>query len=137
MISISDRPCEASSSGVYADEADRLRLAFHARLQSERVHFVTLSAALARVEESPDWIFHDLRNRAHKIRGTAAMFEIAEVAAAARALELASISASTSHAENTDAAVWNALVALVRLMGAIDANELALDPVAPGEFVIA
>jgi HPt (histidine-containing phosphotransfer) domain-containing protein len=104
------------------DGLDELRLAFHARLQSDRVHFVTLSAALARAEESPGWIFQDLQFRAHKIRGGAAIFEIAEVAAAACALEQAAISASMAHADNGDAGVWSALVALVQVMGTLDGN---------------
>jgi hypothetical protein len=95
------------------------RRAFQASLDSERVHFVNLSAALARVKNSPASIFADLRNYARKIGGTAAMSEIAEVAAAARALERASISASMSHAENTDPAVWGALAALVGLLEAL------------------
>jgi len=65
-----------------SDGLEELRLAFHARLQSDRVHFATLSAALARAEESPGWIFQDLQFRAHKIRGGAAIFEIAAVEAA-------------------------------------------------------
>jgi hypothetical protein len=100
------------------------RRAFQASLKSERVHCVNLSAALARVKNSPASIFADLRNYARKIGGTAAMSEIAEVAAAARALEQASISASMSHAENTDPAVWGALAALVGLFEALG-NESA------------
>jgi HPt (histidine-containing phosphotransfer) domain-containing protein len=101
---------------------EELRLAFHARLQSDRVHFATLSAALARAEESPGWIFQDLQFRAHKIRGGAAIFEIAVVEAAAFALEQAAICASLSNANNTDARVWTALEDLVRLMGELDAG---------------
>jgi HPt (histidine-containing phosphotransfer) domain-containing protein len=84
---------------------------------SDRMHFATLSAALARAEDSPAWIFQDLQFRAHKIRGGAAIFEIAEVEAAASALEQAALSASMSNANNTDAAVWTALIGLVRLIG--------------------
>jgi HPt (histidine-containing phosphotransfer) domain-containing protein len=104
------------------DSFEDLRTSFYARLKLERVHFVTLSAALARTEEDPAWIFGDLRDRAHKIRGSAAMFEIADVAVAACALELASISAMMSQANNGDAAVWTALVALVELLDTFDAG---------------
>jgi HPt (histidine-containing phosphotransfer) domain-containing protein len=103
-----------------SDGLEELRLAFHARLQSDRVHFTTLSAALARAEESPGWIFQDLQFRAHKIRGGAAIFEIAKVEAAAFALEQAAIAASLSNANNTDPGVWTALEDLVRLMGEMD-----------------
>jgi len=93
---------------------------FHARLQGERVHLATLSAALARAEENPVWIFQDLKFRAHKIRGGAAILEIAGVGAAAGALELAAASAIASNAENTDDAVWAGLVELVRVIGELD-----------------
>jgi HPt (histidine-containing phosphotransfer) domain-containing protein len=108
---------------AHRDGLEELRLAFHARLQSDRVHFVTLSAALARAEESPGWIFRDLQFRAHKIRGGAAIFEIAEIAAAACALEQAAISASMADADNSDAGVWSALVALVQVMGTLDGSD--------------
>jgi HPt (histidine-containing phosphotransfer) domain-containing protein len=135
MTSTKERRRCAASSGGRGVDSEELRVAFHARLQSERVHFVTLSAALARVEESPTWIFHDLRDRAHKLRGTAAIFEMDEVAAAARSLEKAAASASMSHADNTDSAVWTALVALVRLMGSIDADETAVPAATPNRVV--
>jgi HPt (histidine-containing phosphotransfer) domain-containing protein len=105
-----------------SDGLEELRVAFHARLQSDRAHFATLSAALARAEESPGWIFQDLQFRAHKIRGGAAIFEIFKVEAAAFALEQAAISASMSNADNTDVGVWNTLEDLVRLMGELDAG---------------
>lgn len=111
------RTAEAAEPG---DNFEELRASFHARLKLERVHFVTLSAALARAEEDPAWIFSDLRDRAHKIRGSAAIFEIADVAVAAGALELASISATMSNANNGDAAVWTALVALVEQLDTLD-----------------
>src|SRR5450432_1872973 len=103
-----------------ADDLEELRLGFYDRLKRDRVHFVTLSAALARADDDPSPIFLELRNRAHKIRGGAAIFEITEVAVAACSLELAAISATMSHANNTDPAVWSALVALVELMGTLE-----------------
>jgi hypothetical protein len=90
-------------------------------MESERVHFVTLSAALARAEENPSWIFDDLKQRAHKLQGGAAIFEESEVAVAAGALEAAALQAAQSRATNTDENVWAALVALVRLMGNLEA----------------
>jgi hypothetical protein len=98
---------------------EELRVVFEGKLQSERAHFVALSAALARVEGSPGPVFSELRNRAHKMRGSAAVFEMVQVASAAGLLEIAAIAATVSHADNTDAAVWTALVALVRLLGTI------------------
>jgi chemotaxis protein histidine kinase CheA len=99
-----------------------LRHAFHARLESERVHFVSLSAALARAEENPAWIFEDLQFRAHRLQGGASIFEETDVAQAAHALEEAAVSASKARADNTDEKVWAALVTLVQLMGCSQAG---------------
>jgi HPt (histidine-containing phosphotransfer) domain-containing protein len=99
------------------DGFDELRDAFQTRLKGDRVHFVVLSAALARSQENPTQIFDDLQYRAHRLRGSASIFEVADIASAAEELEHAAASASASHADNTDPAVWSALVTLVRLMG--------------------
>lgn len=108
------------SPGAGGDSFGELQLAFRARLRSERVHFVTLSAALADAVESPASIFRDLGFCAHKTRGGAAIFEMPEVAAAACALEQAAASAADSRADSADAAVWAALAALVRLLGQVE-----------------
>jgi hypothetical protein len=102
------------------DSFESLRQAFHARLESERVHFVTLSAALARAEENPAWIFEDLVYRAHRLQGGAAIFEESEVACAAGKLENAAVMAAQSRADNTNEEVWSALEALVKLMGNLE-----------------
>lgn len=101
------------------DGLEELRVVFEGKLQSERAHFVALSAALARAEGSPGPVFSEMRNRAHKMRGSAAVFEMSQVASLAGSLEIAAIAATVSHADNTDAAVWTALVALVRLLAAL------------------
>lgn len=117
-------PVEAVSlrtaAGEREDSFESLRRAFHARLESERVHFVTLSAALARAEENPAWIFEDLVYRAHRLQGGAAIFEEAEVAVAAGKLESAAVIAAQSRADNTNEQVWAALEALVKLMGSLE-----------------
>lgn len=110
-------PAESLAQADADDGFENLRLAFQARLESERVHFVTLSAALARADENPAWIFEDLQFRAHRLQGGAAIFDESEVASAACALENAAVLAAKSRADNTDENVWAALVALVRLMG--------------------
>jgi hypothetical protein len=102
------------------DSFESLRQAFHARLESERVHFVSLSAALARAEENPAWIFEDLVYRAHRLQGGAAIFEESEVARAAGKLENAAVMAAQSRADNTNEEVWAALEALVKLMGGLE-----------------
>ena len=130
MGSTRQRPRTARVRVSPGDDFDGLRDVFYARLQSERVHLVTLSAALASIDENPARIFDDLVFRAHRLRGGATIFEVAEVAAAANALEQAAIAASMSHANNTDTAVWTALVALVRLMGTTDAKQDTDDRIA-------
>jgi hypothetical protein len=115
------------------DGLDEMRLTFHAKLQDERMHLATLSAALARADESAAWIFHDLQFRSHKIRGGAAIFEMAEVAAAACVLEEAAHAACMTKADNTDAGVWAALVAIVRLLGTFDGTlDIARRGTGPG-----
>jgi HPt (histidine-containing phosphotransfer) domain-containing protein len=113
------RPREAIWALTRDDGLEQLRVVFEGKLQSERAHFVALSAALAQVAGSPGPVFSELRNRAHKMRGSAAVFEMAQVVSVAGSLEIAAIAATVSHAENTDAAVWTALVALVRLLGTL------------------
>jgi HPt (histidine-containing phosphotransfer) domain-containing protein len=110
----------ASAAAHQDDSFESLRQAFHARLESERVHFVTLSAALARADENPIWIFEDLAYRAHRLQGGAAIFEETEVAQAAGRLESAAGIAAQARADNTDEAVWSALEALVKLMGNVE-----------------
>jgi HPt (histidine-containing phosphotransfer) domain-containing protein len=119
MAQISSLPRSTETPAVSRDGFDELREAFQARLKGDRVHFVVLSAALARTDEDPSQIFDDLQYRAHRLRGSAAIFEVTEIAEAATALEQAAAAASVAHADNTDAAVWSALVALVRLMGTL------------------
>ena len=48
------------------------------------------------------------------------MFEFAEIAGAAQALEQAADCALIAQAQNTDASVWSALVALVQLLAHMD-----------------
>ncbi|MEA3159386.1 MAG: hypothetical protein QOD95_934 [Gammaproteobacteria bacterium] len=121
--STTPRLCEPVWARTDDIALDDLRIVFQSKLQSERAHFVALSAALARAEDSPGPVFNELRNRAHKMRGSAAVFEMAQVASATGALEIAAIAATVSHADNTDAAVWAALVALVRLLGNLDTSD--------------
>jgi HPt (histidine-containing phosphotransfer) domain-containing protein len=124
---------KSRAQGSAKDDFDELRDAFHARLQIDRVHLVTLSAALAGAEDDPGKIFDDLVFRAHRIRGGASIFEFADVAAAANALEQAAIGAHASHAGNADSSVWTALVALVRLMGSYESTgvDLGIDMLGP------
>ncbi len=119
--------------GRLDDEFNSLSGLFRARLQSERMHFASLSAALAHAEESPGKIFEDVNFRAHRLKGTAAIFEFKDIAAAAHALEYAAKAAIATRAPNSDAAVWSALVALVSLLADFETDA----PVLPGFAAVA
>lgn len=112
------RPPDDSPAALLGD----FPRAFQTLLQYERVHLVTLSAALARAEENPSRIFAHLVFRARKLHGGAISFEITEIAAAARSLEQAANRALISGADNADTSVWATLIALVNLMGTVDAR---------------
>jgi HPt (histidine-containing phosphotransfer) domain-containing protein len=103
-----------------SDSFEEIREAFCIRLQSERIHFAALNAALACTPECPAQILDDLRNRAHRLSGTAAIFEFAAIAAAARALELTVVSAAASCADGTETQIRFALDDLVRLIADLD-----------------
>ena len=103
-----------------SDSFEDIRQAFCVRLRSEREHFVAHNTALARASDCPAAILDDLRNRAHRLSGTAAIFEFAGIAAAARALELTVVSAAASHTETTAHGIRAALDALVRLIGNLE-----------------
>jgi HPt (histidine-containing phosphotransfer) domain-containing protein len=116
------------------DSFEGLGAAFRARLQGERAYFASLSTALASHDEDPMSALVDLRNRAHKIRGGAAIFELTEVAAAACTVELAAIAASMKQNHNTMTAVRAAIVALVRLMDTLNERERPASVVSSDRF---
>jgi Hpt domain len=89
---------------------------FLAKLSSERFHLAALSAALARADDSPGGIFDDLCSSAHRPNGTASVFEAADIAAAADALEQAAAAAALTHSDIADPAVWGALLVLISVL---------------------
>jgi HPt (histidine-containing phosphotransfer) domain-containing protein len=105
-----------------AGEFESLGTIFLARLRSERIRLATLSAALARADDHPEAIFHDLQFRAHRLSGTAGIFEAAEIAAAAHALEQAAAAAARSHSSNADPCVWGAMLFLMSLLQRVEAD---------------
>jgi len=127
MASIDHRPRFRVGAGARA-VSEELQELFTARIQSERVHLVALSAQLARAEECPTTTFEDLKFRAHRLRGAAATFEFRDLAAAAGTLERASAAASAAQAEHTDTGVWSALVALVEMLGELQDATFAIPP---------
>ena len=113
------------------DGFDSLREEFLKRLGQARILFTTSSAELARAGENAAPIFHDLYVRAHRLRGGAAIFEFADIEAAAGALEEAAAAATRVQADNTDAGVWTALAALVKVMGTLDDRRSACNAEKP------
>jgi chemotaxis protein histidine kinase CheA len=101
---------------VFDDGFAELRESFRTRLGSERIHFVALSSALVNAVGVPTQVLNDLRNRAHRLSGTSAIFELVDIARAARALELAVDAALVSPAHDTAACICTALDALVNLI---------------------
>lgn len=114
------RSAGPAASAAPSDSFEEIRAAFCIRLQGEQVHFAALNAALACTPECPAPILDDLRNRAHRLSGTAAIFEFAAIAAAARDLELTVVSAASSYADDNESRICSALAALVRLIADLD-----------------
>jgi HPt (histidine-containing phosphotransfer) domain-containing protein len=106
---------------------------FLSRLESERVHLVSLRAALERATERTGIIFDDLQFRAHNLNGVAGTLEASSVAKAAHQLEDAAFAASRTHSNSADIPVRAALDSLIRLLGQFDDGE---SPVMAGEPAI-
>jgi HPt (histidine-containing phosphotransfer) domain-containing protein len=109
------------------DEFESLRHEFHARLQRERRQLTELAAALTRCDGDPSATFESLRRLAHRMHGTAAIFECSDVANAAEALERASGAAALTHADRSEPSVWSALVALVDMLADRQRASLSTD----------
>jgi HPt (histidine-containing phosphotransfer) domain-containing protein len=119
MKAIRSRARAAAIEVSSVDSFEAIREAFCVRMQSERLHFVALNEALGLADEIPTPILDDLRNRAHRLSGTAAIFEFSGIAAAARTLELTATSAASSRRADVEPAVSTALAALVRLIAGL------------------
>ena len=106
---------------------------FLSRLESERVHLLSLRAALERATERTGIIFDDLQFRAHNLNGVAGTLEASAVAKAAHQLEDAAFAASRTHSNSADIPVRAALDSLIRMLGQFDDGE---SPVMAGEAAI-
>ena len=123
IFSLSRRPVGTAAAVLPpSGEFESLGTIFLARLLSERVHLATLSAALARADDDPEAIFHDLHVRAHRLSGAASIFEAADIAAAARALEQAAAATAHSHSDNANPRVWGAMLVLMSLLQRVEAD---------------
>jgi hypothetical protein len=95
------------------DQFEPLRAAFYRRLYSDRVELAELSAQLARTDVDPMPVYYRLHVLGHRVCGAAALFEAAEMAQAAIALEQAALAAAKPNAGQAGAAVRSAVEALM------------------------
>jgi hypothetical protein len=117
----------AAALQVPDDGFEELRASFYLRLKSERLRLLNLGAALVHGDVSRPPVLDELRSRAHRLCGTAAIFELTVVAGLARDLELAvdgaTIAAAggapTPQEENSDTVMCAALHALARGIGSL------------------
>jgi len=112
----------AGTLSVPDDGFEALRASFLERLKGERQQLRNLGAALAQGKTSRVPVLDELRSRAHRLSGTAAIFELGGLAALARALELAvdgmagTDRAVVPRGENSDRVMCAALEALILLI---------------------
>ena len=112
----------AGTLSVPDDSFEALRTSFLERLKGDRQRLCSLGAALAQGKTSRVPVLDELRSRAHRLSGTAAIFELSGVSALARALELAvdgmvgADRAVVPRAENSDRVMCAALDALIHLI---------------------
>jgi HPt (histidine-containing phosphotransfer) domain-containing protein len=98
-------PWQASArdSEDTAAALERVRQSFHARLEGERLRLASLAKAL-KAARGDAVILSDIEMFAHRLRGAAATFEVPELSADAKALELA--------AAANEPSLWSALETL-------------------------
>jgi HPt (histidine-containing phosphotransfer) domain-containing protein len=77
------------------DRFEELRIAYYARLKSDRAQVVSLRTQLAEGSD-PKATYEAIRVCAHGMAGAAAIFEATDVMKAARKLEHAAVEATTS-----------------------------------------
>jgi HPt (histidine-containing phosphotransfer) domain-containing protein len=109
----------AATLRVPDDGFEQLRVAFCERLKNERLPLLELGAALIQGDVNRRQLLDELRTRAHRLSGTAAIFELVGVAALARALEQAN-GALAPRAENSDRVMCAALHALANVIDGLD-----------------
>jgi hypothetical protein len=103
------------------DQFEALRAAFYRRLYGDRVELAELSAQLARTDLDPMPVYYRLHVLGHRVCGAAALFEAAEMAQAAMALEQAALAAAKPNAVQAGAAVRIALDGLMDFLPTSDA----------------
>jgi HPt (histidine-containing phosphotransfer) domain-containing protein len=122
----SDGQCGAGALTVPEDSFEALRASFLERLKGERQRLCDLGAALAQGKMGRVPILDELRSRAHRLSGTAGIFQLGAVATLAAALELAvdgkamADRAVVLRVENTDRVICTALKTLIQVIDDLD-----------------
>jgi chemotaxis protein histidine kinase CheA len=114
-------PATATDDGL-----EELRLTFFVRWKCERQALRNLGAVLTQGKMHRVPVLDELRSRAHRLSGTAAILGLSEVAALARVLELAvegsamADRALSPREENSDRVMHAALQALIEVVESLD-----------------
>ena len=112
----------AMHSGAGTDDRfEELRVAYHARLKSDRAKVVTLRTQLAKDPESKA-TYEAIRVCAHGMAGAAAIFEATDIMKAARKLEHAASAAAHPNdaaADSGNPAVRPPLDSLIELLDSV------------------
>jgi hypothetical protein len=124
MKSTKHRSIAAPLRAPARDGLEELCDAFHNRLKSERIRLVAINANLGYSDMNRPLMLDELRQRTHRLSGTAAILELTGLSTLASVVELAAMSAAASPTNNTDFVVRTALGALIRLIGGCEANYL-------------
>jgi chemotaxis protein histidine kinase CheA len=108
------------------DGLEELRLTFFVRLKCERQVLRNLGAVLTQGKMDRVPVLAELRSRAHRLSGTAAILDLREVAALARVLELAVEGRAIAdrdlapREENSDRVMHAALQALIEVIESLN-----------------
>jgi HPt (histidine-containing phosphotransfer) domain-containing protein len=100
------------------DRFEELRIAYYARLKSDRTQVVALRTQLATGPESKA-TYEAIRVCAHGMAGAAAIFEAADIMKAARKLEQVASEAALSQGASGNPAVRPLLDSLIELLDSI------------------
>ena len=121
MRSTNDWPRVTSTPAGTDDRFEELRIAYYARLKSDRAQVVALRTQLAKDPESKA-TYEAIRVCAHGMAGAAAIFEATDIMKAARNLEHAASEAVRPHDAASDSgnpAVRPPLDSLIQLLDSV------------------
>lgn len=118
MRSTNDWPRSAQSGAARDDRFEELRLAYYARLRSDRARVRALRTELDSTQETVP-TYEAIRLCAHGMAGAAAIFEAKDIMQAARKLEHAAGHAAQTQASGAKSGVRPSLDALMELLNTL------------------